>query len=333
MCHPGCTDGPDRFATRGVVLYPWDLTLRDWPSRAAAADLTTIALTAARRLDVLIGFVGSEAGAAFLEECKRLGLEVEYELHAVGELLSRELFFRDDGLFRMDEAGRRTDDANCCPSSPAALEIIAGKAVEIARVLAPTTGRYFFWPDDGREWCRCPRCKDLSPSEQAVLVENAVVEALRRHVDPGAILCHLAYRHTLAPPRRVKPHEGLFLEFAPINRAYDRSIAERDVSLAGGGPDPESHGGYLDLLDANLEVFGRRTAQVLEYWLDVSRFSGWVRPAQRLPWHPGILAADAEAYARRGIGHVTSFATWIDADYVQAHGEPPLLEYGRILGG
>jgi hypothetical protein len=39
---------PPRFATRGVILLPFDLTLSDWPERAAKAGLTTIALHAVR---------------------------------------------------------------------------------------------------------------------------------------------------------------------------------------------------------------------------------------------------------------------------------------------
>lgn len=324
---------PSRFATRGVVLYPWDLTLADWPERAAKAGVTTIGLHAARRLDVLIAFVKSERGVDFLARCKKLGVHVEYELHAMGDLLSRELYYRDTDLFRVDREGRRNEDFNCCPSSPQAVAIIAEGAVEVARVLKPTTGRYFYWPDDGREWCHCPKCKGLTASEQATLVENAMVAALRKHVDPAATLAHIAYHYTLEPPKRVTPLPGLFVEFAPINRVYDRSIADRGVKLAHNAPDPKSHGGYLDILDANLEVFGKETAQVLEYWLDVSKFSGWARPAKKLPWDAKVVAADAEAYTGRGIRHVTTFATWIDDRYVKAYGDPPLGEYVRALGG
>ncbi|HUW61628.1 MAG TPA: hypothetical protein VMZ06_11525 [Candidatus Bathyarchaeia archaeon] len=75
------------------------------------------------------------------------------------------------------------------------------------------------------------------------------------------------------------------------------------------------------------------TAQILEYWLDVSRFSGWKRPGVELPWSYAVMKADANAYAKRGIRHVTTFATWIDADYVKRFGEPPLREYVNGLNG
>ena len=322
-----------RFQTRGVVLYPWDLSLADWPERAARAGITTIGLHAARRLDLLIDFVRSDRGLDFLERCRNLHVQVEYELHAMGDLLSRELYYQDTDLFRVDETGQRSIDFNCCPSSTRAVEIIAEKAVEVSRVLTPTTGRYFYWPDDGREWCHCSRCQELSSSDQAALVENAIVIALRRDVHPEATLCHIAYHHTITPPRKVQPHPGLFLEFAPIQRVYDRSIADPDVTLVHSSADPKTHAGYLSVLEENLKVFGRASAQILEYWLDVSRFSAWTRPAKKLPWNPEVLAADANQYAKLGIQHITSFATWIDDRYVVAHGEPPLDEYARILKG
>jgi hypothetical protein len=128
----------------------------------------------------------------------------------------------------------------------------------------------------------------------------------------------------------VKPKPGIFLEFAPISRRYDRPFAEREAR-PGGGP---SHGELLDLLDANLAVFGRAGAQALEYWLDLSRFSGWRREkVQKLPWHREVFLADLKTYAQRGIRHVTSFGAWLDGDYVKRFGEPPIDEYAAGLAG
>lgn len=327
-------ENPPRFLTRGVVLYPWDLSLADWPERAHRAGITTIGLHAASRLDVLLDFVKSEQGRRFLDTCRQLNVQVEYELHAMGTLLSRELFgspARD--MFRTDPAGQRNPDCNCCPSSPEALAIIAEKAVEYGRLLKPTTGRYYYWPDDGRDWCHCAKCKGLTSSDQATLVENAIIGALRKHLDPSVTLSHISYNMTLEPPKAVKPHEGLFLEFAPIGRVYDHAISDPGVTLNNKEPEPASHAAYLEILDANLALFPRDTAQVLEYWLDVSRFSGWKRPAVKLPWDAAVMKADAEAYRKRGIRHVTTFATWIDADYVNRFGEPPLDAYAAALKG
>jgi len=315
---------PVGFATRGVILYPFDLTLTDWPVRAAQAGLTTIGLHAARRLDVLMKYVQSDGGQQFLEECRKLNLQVEYELHAMGDLLSREYTAQDETMFRMDANGQRSGDFNCCPSHPRALEIIAQAAVDVARVLRPTTHRYFYWPDDGREWCHCDRCRGLSASEQALLVEHAMLAELRKQVDPDATICHIAYGPTLEAPRQIQPQPGVFLEYAPIRRRHDRPFeTQQDLPAVD----------RIEMLDANLAAFPRETAQVLEYWLDVSRFSSWRRPATKLPWHSDVLQADLASYRRRGIRHVTSFACFIDAQYVEMHGDPQsvLAEYGAAL--
>jgi hypothetical protein len=303
-----------------VVITPEDLTLGDWPERARRAGLTTIALHPfpGRVLD----FIRTAPGQGFLQRCQDLGIGVEYELHAMRELLPRTLFARDKGLFRMNEAGERVADANLCVHSPAALDIAAESAVKFAGSLRPTTGRYFFWGDDGRSWCRCPRCQELSDSDQALVFENHLLKVLRRH-DPRAQLAHLAYANTLLPPPKVRPEPGVFLEYAPIHRRYDLPYREQSGPKQ---PDP------LSALDTNLERFPADGAQVLEYWLDVSRFSTWQRPAVKLPWRREVLAADLATYAARGIRQVTSFAVYVDEDYRRRFGEPAFLqEYGDDL--
>ena len=206
--------------------------------------------------------------------------------------------------------------------SPQALDIVAENALRTAKTLRPTTGRYFFWGDDGEPWCRCDKCRDLSDTDQALLLENHLLKALRQQ-DPNAHLAHLAYANTIRPPQHVQPLPGVFLEYAPIHRSYDVPYAQQT-----GAQDKDG----LPALDANLKVFSPRTAQVLEYWLDVSRFSGWKRPGVRLPWHKEVFLSDVKTYRSRGIGHVTTFAAWIDADYVKRYGEPAFLtEYGGGL--
>ena len=83
---------PEALATRGVVLVPEDLTLSDWPERAKKAGLTTIALHHQNSPQAVIDCLRTDAGQQFIERCRQLGLQVEYELHAIKELLPRELF-------------------------------------------------------------------------------------------------------------------------------------------------------------------------------------------------------------------------------------------------
>ncbi len=313
------------LATRGIVLVTGDLRTLDWPTRAHAAGLTTIA-THITPSEVR-AFLAADDGHAFLARCEALGIAVEHELHAMGELLPRSLFERDPSMFRMDETGCRLRDDNLCVHSEAALEIVCENALRCAEELPSSTGRHFYWIDDGCPMCRCPQCRGLSDSDQALLLENRIITALRTRW-PGASLAHLVYANTLEPPGQLDPCEGVFLEFAPIGRARDRSIAEREA----GKPGERTHGELLDLLDANLELFGRETAQVLEYWLDCSLFSGWDRANPRpVPWFEEVFQADLEAYTARGIRHITTFGAWLDSGYVARYGEPPLEQYGRGL--
>ena len=301
---------------------PEDLTLLDWPQRAKSAGLTTIALHHQNSPRAVIRCIQTDAGQQFCEQCTRHGLHLEFELHAMKELLPRNLITRAPELFRMNEQGQRVSDANCCVHSDEALDLICENAVTIAELLRPTTGRYFYWGDDAQPWCHCPNCRALTPSEQALIIENRILKELRK-TDSRAQVAHLAYHSTLQPPKNVKPSEGIFLEFAPINRRYDVPLCEQH--------DPELADG-LQLLDANLEIFPRRTAQVLEYWLDVSRFSRWKKPGVQLPWNRQVFRTDVATYRQRGLRHITSFAAWIDADYHKRFGNIEFIqEYGQGL--
>jgi Domain of unknown function (DUF4838) len=331
MCEPGKQKATlprrtDRtaFKTRGVVLAPEDLTLEDWPERAQRAGLTTVALHHQHSPKAVANLIQSDQGQQFLEVCRRLRLEVEYELHAMKELLPRHLFAKDSSLFRMNEQGERTPDANLCVHSRRALELVGEQATVLAKVLRPTTSRYFLWGDDGQPWCRCPKCRGLSDSDQALLLENHLYKVLREQHDK-ALLAHLAYSRTLTPPKQVKPEEGVFLEYAPIGRRYDIPYSQQTDRTQVDG---------LHALDANMEVFHSESAQVLEYWLDVSRFSKWKKPAVKLPWNKEVFIEDLDTYYSRGIRHITTFAVWIDTDYLKRYGEATVIaEYGAGLSG
>jgi hypothetical protein len=313
------------FQTRGVVVVVRDLETLDWPALAKRCGLTTIGTHITPR--EIAAFVQTEKGQRFLRDCRRHGIQVEHELHAMHDLLPRERFDTDPTLFPMDEKGNRVRGYNLCVHSKAALEIVAENAARYTRLLPSTTGRYFYWPDDAQPMCRCPNCRGLSDSDQALILNNRLLAAIRQ-VDARATLAHLAYARTLPPPSRVKPVKGVFLEFAPIERVYDRPFADRQEK----GRQGRTHGELLDFLDANLAVFGSAAAQTLEYWLDASRFSGWRRDrVVKIPWNRAVYLQDVDLYAKRGIRHVTNFAAWVDGDYVKRFGTPPVDEYADGL--
>jgi len=161
----GNTNNPPQFQTRSVVLIPNDLSLTSWPERAKQAGLTAIALHASNDLWQVSNFLRTGGGITFLRKCRELGLEIEYEHHAMRQLLPRDLYrLSDPTLFRMN--------------------------------------------------------------------------------------------------------------FAPIGRRYDLPYAQQR------GPNFQD---TVDALDANLDVFDPDTTQILEYWLDASRFSGWKNQQLKYP--------------------------------------------------
>ena len=315
---------PQWFQTRGVVVSVSDLMTLDWPTRAEAVGLTHISTHGSLR--DLAEFMRSDEGHQFFDSCQQLGIEVEHECHAVRELLPRELFETDTSMFRMNDEGERTPDCNLCVHSETALDVVCENAAHYAEALRPTTGRYYFWIDDAQPMCRCPECRGYSDSEQSLILENRLIGALQA-CDPSATLAHLAYLRALDAPVQIAPHPGVFLEYAPIMRRYDVPFSQRDARLD--RPDVPTHGEQLDALDANLSVFGTNGAQVLEYWIDVSRFSNWRRETLcEIPWDSQVFSDDLQTYAERGIQHFKSFAVWLDGEYVRRFGEPPLAEYG-----
>src|SRR2546429_3097208 len=109
----------------------------------------------------------------------------------------RSTLFPYTTLFRSIE-GARSDLGNLCPAS-GALSVVT----ETARAAFAGTTDVHVWGLDamGGGWCGCDRCRLLTPSDQALLVCNAVAEAL----GDGVRVFHLAYHDTLEAPRTVRP--------------------------------------------------------------------------------------------------------------------------------
>ena len=214
------------FKTRGVVLVTKDLREVGWPRIAKEAGLSTIGTHITPR--EVAEFVRSEQGQQFLDQCQEFGIEVEHELHAMRDLLPRSLFAKHPEMFRMDKDGNRVPDYNCCVHCKQGLEVICQNAVQYGRLLRPTTGRYFYWMDDVKPMCKCAKCRVYSDSDQALIVENALIKALRNE-HSHASLAHLCYVGTIEPPQQVKPSPGVFLEFAPIERSWAHPLKEREV--------------------------------------------------------------------------------------------------------
>ena len=317
---------------RGVVLNVEDISSMDWPALALECGINTIGthITPSQVAD----FISSDSGKQFMNDCQKYGINVEHQLHAMSDLLPRNLFTEKPELFRVDKKGERNPDFNCCAHSEEALAIIAQKASEYARILPATNHRYYFWLDDTGDVCHCQHCREYSASEQALIIENRMLKAIRK-VDPLATLAHLAYRNTLVAPQKIKPEKGIFLEFAPFFRSWDRPLSDIDAKHTANATRELSmtHQENLKYLKDNLEVFPSETAVVLEYWLDVSLFSDWKKPAAILPWNHAVFQDDLDTYHKYGIQNITSFAAFMDSSYFVRFPETRdiLKEYGGLV--
>lgn len=304
---------------RGVVVYPNDITslgLEEWEKRFRQSGINLIGLHAATvndPIDTLEAFVRSKTGQAFLGMCKDMGVDVEYELHALQNVLPRELFDEHPEYFRMDPDGQRQQQYNMCFSSEAAVEAMRPQIESMLEWMRPTTHRYFFWTDDKQgRFCNCENCRAYSESEQALMYENRLL-ALLREYDPEATLAHLAYHQTMEHPVNMRAAEGIFVEFAPISRDYALPLPEASAQV----------------LKDNLLAFPGYSQHILEYWLDESMFSRWKRDSLvQMHFEPWQCARDIEGYRSMGAADITCFATWLYGDYVARYGSTEAIFRG-----
>lgn len=306
---------------RGVVVYPSDITsvgVGEWERRIDLSGINLIGIHAATShepVDVLENFVKSDVGKSFLEMCGRRGVDVEYEIHALQFILPRNLFDAHPEWFREDEEGVRQCRYNMCFTSEEAVGAMRLQIAALMDWMRPTTHRYFIWPDDKiGKFCHCEKCRDFSPSEQALIYENNLLKLLREY-DPEATIAHLAYNQTLSAPKKVRASEGVFLEFAPISRDYSRPLSEEAACA----------------LRENALAFPTFSQHILEYWLDESMFSNWKRDnLVPMVFKRDQCRRDVEMYRTFGANSITTFATWLGGDYVGLYGPTDGIfsEYG-----
>ena len=308
---------------RGLLVHPDELDAL-WIERLRGSSIKTVGLhpvggkKAHESLEELYQAVRRGEFEDRFARLREMGIELEYEVHAMSWLLPRELFSAHPDWFRENEEGERVADFNLCASSKGALDHIAERAAELARVLRPTTHRYHLWIDDVRQsFCHCEKCRKLTPSDQALTVYNALLHVIRR-VDPSATQCYLAYQNTGAAPVAVQPEKGIFLEYAPFDRDMHRPLS--DVACEKNQKETAS-------LPDLLRFFGTENAKVLEYWLDNSLFSKWKKPPQPFVLDEPVLCDDLKFYEALGFPEVTVFACYLGPDYEALHGAPQIDAY------
>ena len=215
----------------GLIIFPSELSHR-WVRQIIDSGLDFVALHPAIPDDSgkdymtdIIERMQDPAFTGMIDQLRAAGVTVEFELHTMSWLLPRSEFESHPEWFRMKEDGTRTADFNLCPSSEEALQMVEDRAAELAKILpSPQSHRYFFWLDDvASASCHCPAYSGLTSADQAMIVYNRILKGIRR-TDPLATQCYLAYVDTITAPEHVKPDEGIFLEYAPIDRVSGVAI-------------------------------------------------------------------------------------------------------------
>ena len=310
---------PAAGATRGLLVHPGEFSAK-WIERARMTGVDTLALHpeggphSFTSLTNLLSQMRTDGFRALVDRAIDAGLRIEYEFHAGGYLLPRELFAGHPEYFRLDEKGVRNPDFDFCVANPEALAIVAARARQLVDSLYRSTDRYYFWLDDtDAGGCRCPGCAALTPSDRQLKALNAMIREMRKS-NPRATLAYLAYRSTLERPRTVKPEDGIFLEYAPIERVWDKPVSAQNIA------DPARLGELI-------AYFGGKGAKVLEYWYDNSLFSQWTKPARLFRPANAVVRDDLAYYGRIGFADIASFACYLGDDYEAAWGEPDLSAF------
>ncbi|REE83889.1 uncharacterized protein DUF4838 [Paenibacillus taihuensis] len=313
---------------RGILILPEEAGPY-WADLIARSGLNLVGIHpgwgegALEELEKTLRHVKKPAYKQFLQQMQELNVDVEFEAHAMSWLVPRAMFAERPDWFRMDETGSRNPDFNLCATNPEALEFLEARSEELARAVPSSTGRYYFWIDDvTNSACHCGSCQALTASDQAMVFYNHILRGIRRF-DAEAQHCYLAYQDTIQAPEKVQPDAGIFLEYAPIYRDSARPINDPDC--------PENYK-ELEHLPGLLQLFGQEGAQILEYWMDNSRFCKWQKPLKPLPFYEEVIRGDAEYYRSLGFGRQTSFGVWLGEDYAEAFGEPPIVAYAKAIG-
>lgn len=308
-----------------MIIHP-DEVSKKWVDRLCNIGVKALGIhprggaDSVKSLSELLSLSRDEGYRAVIDYAKSRGLEIEYELHAAGYLLPRNLFLTNPEYFRMNEKGERTSDFNFCVSNPDALAIFSKRAGELSLSLYGSSDRYFFWLDDGHNLkCHCPRCRSLSASDQQLICVNAMLDEIRRY-KPNARLAYLAYMDSILVPTTVLPRDGVFLEYAPFEKY-----------TAKGEDAPKLIARERELILPLIKFFSKNGAKVLEYWYDNSLYSNWTKPPKRFTLKESEMENDICDYVNLGFCEISTFACYLGRDYEDLYGEVDASKFGEVL--
>ena len=303
---------------KNILIHPEEFN-KKWIDRMADGGVDILGIhphggaRAEASLNELLEQMKTKEYRELIDYARSRGLEIEYEMHAARYLMPSSLFEAHPEYFRAMANGERTLNMNFCVSNKEALDIVAENAAKLAVQLYGSRPVFYFWLDDATNiHCKCEKCRELSPSDQNLTAVNAMIGAIRK-VIPEAKLAYLAYMDSLEVPQKVKPAEGVFLEYAPIEK-YKKANPERIEA-------------ERNMLLKQIEFFGLEDSKVLEYWLDNSLFSGWKKPPKEFVPDNEIIKKEVREYADLGFETVSTFGCFLGEDYEDLYGEADISGY------
>ena len=197
-----------------------------------------------------------------------------------------------------------------CYSNPEARRRFVDEVIRYA-VAHPEVDVLHVWASDGtNNWCECPACAALQPSDWYVSLLNEISPRLAAAA-PGARLVGVCYSNTMWPPEQVPPAglgRNLIFMFAPIARCYAHPIL--DARCAADAPLPRFRRNRVvrPRANADLAAMLRAWQQYLPAGTDSFVFDyhfWWPFPKDLLGTdYVRMLHADVRQYAEAGVNGV-----------------------------
>ncbi len=308
-----------------MIIHPDELS-KEWIDKLSAAGIGALGIhscggkKAFESLEEMLEQMKTPRYRELIDYAHSCGLEVEYELHAMGYLLRRDLFDAHPEYFRMNKNGDRTNDYNLCVSNPESLDLVAKNAVQLAKSLYGSSHDFYFWLDDGRDLrCNCPLCRDLSASDQQLIVINRMLCEIRKHF-PDARMAYLAYVDSIVPPSKVKVGDGIFLEYAPFEKYTANNENAKELIAR-----------EREMIVPLMKTFDKEPKKVLEYWYDNSMFSLWKKPPKRFVLNKEEMLEDIEQYRETGFDCISTFACFLGKDYEELYGAVDITDFSDAV--
>ena len=308
-----------------IIVHPDELS-KEWIDKVTQAGIGAIGIhpvggkRSAQSLETLLQQARTAEFRSLIDYARNCGLEVEYEFHAMGYLLPRDLFETHPEYFRMQQDGERTKDYNFCPSSEEAMELVAERASQVASALYGSSHDFYFWLDDGRNLhCKCQRCRHLSASDQQMMVLNRILLEIKKQI-PDARMAYLAYMDSIVPPAQVIAEEGIFLEYAP----FEKYTAKGDNAA-------ELIAREKEMVAPLMSAFFGEPKKVLEYWYDNSLYSRWTKPPRKFVLREDAMRLEIHEYKEMGFDSISTFACYLGEEYRELYGDVDITPFGDAV--